>query len=108
MEFVENGTVDGPDVTLYLKELLTPHLEKQKVDAIVLGCTHYPFVAPVIRRIAGNNVRIFDGGPGTARELKRRLAADHLLNPSVAPGTVTFENSLPEKISLCRKLLKES
>lgn len=108
MEYVENGSADGPEVTSYLTKLLTPYLSSRHVDAIVLGCTHYPFVAPVIRRIAGEKVRIFDGGNGTARELRRRLAAENLLNPSSARGTVTFENSLPEKISLSRALLESS
>ena len=106
MEYVEAGKTDGPEVTACLDALLTPILEKRHVDAIVLGCTHYPFVAPVIRRLAGREVRIFDGGAGTARELRRRLEQDNLLSDSAYPGTITFEESLPEKIPLCRKLLE--
>ena len=105
MEYVEKGDTDGPGVTAYLTALLTPHLEKTHVDAIVLGCTHYPFVAPLIRKIAGSDVRIFDGGEGTARELKRRLTQEHLLRKQAGHGSVRFENSLPEKIGLCRRLL---
>ena len=105
MEYVESGNTDGPQVHTYLVKLLTPHLEKTHVDAIVLGCTHYPFVAPAIREIAGSDVRIFDGGEGTARELKRRLTRGHLLRDCHERGSVTFENSLPEKIALCERLL---
>ena len=105
MEFVENGDTDGPEVTAYLTALLTPYLETAHVDAIVLGCTHYPFVAPVIRRVAGENVRIFDGGEGTARELRRRLTQENLLRDEAHSGSVLFENSLPERIGLCRSLL---
>ncbi len=106
MEFVERGDIDSPEVTSYLKSLLVPHLKDTHVDAIVLGCTHYPFVAPAIKRIAGDSVRIFDGGEGTARELKRRLTREHLLNDSSKKGTVTFLNSLPDKNHLSRKLLE--
>ncbi len=108
MEYVENGDIDGPKVTGYLQSLLTPYLEEGNIDAIVLGCTHYPFVAPVIRRLAGDNVRIFDGGEGTARELKRRLTKENLLNDSSQKGTVTFHNSLPVKNLLSKKLLEIS
>ena len=92
-------------MTAYLTALLSPYLRQNPIDAIVLGCTHYPFVAPVIRRIAGDGVKIFDGGEGTARELKRRLEQESLLRDSAHHGSVTFENSLPEKIALCKKLL---
>ena len=108
MEYVESGNIDGPEVISYLKELLSPYLEREPVDAIVLGCTHYPFVAQAIRRISGEHVRIFDGGPGTVRELRRRLTVEGLLTDSSARGTVTFENSIPEKTALCKMLLSGS
>ncbi len=106
MEFVEKGKITGPEVTDYLKNTLVPHLNSRNVDAIVLGCTHYPFVDAVIRKLAGKDVKIFDGGPGTARELKRRLEQEDLLRDSDSSGTIVFENSLPGMIPLCRKLLK--
>ena len=61
----------------------------------------------MIQQIVGENVTIFDGGAGTAREMRRRLAAAGLLNPSETPGTVTFENSLAteEELELCQRLL---
>ncbi len=108
MEYVENGDIDGPEVTGYLQSLLAPYLKEGNIDAIVLGCTHYPFVAPVIRRLAGDSVRIFDGGEGTARELKRRLKEENLLSDSGQKGTVTFHNSLPVKNLLSQKLLEIS
>lgn len=106
MEFVERGCLDTPQVENYLKELLGPYLSRYSPDAIVLGCTHYPFVKPLIRRIAGDHVRIFDGGPGTARELMRRLAQEDLLTDRTQQGTVAFNESLPGKIDLCRSLLR--
>ncbi len=105
MEFVEAGNLKGPEVTAYLKDLLTPYLEKEHIDAIVLGCTHYPFIAQAIGEIAGDDVRIFDGGEGTARELKRRLTKENLLTDRMRQGTIIFENSLSEKIPLCHTLM---
>ena len=104
MEFVEQGCLDTPQVAGYLRELLQPYLSRYPVDAIVLGCTHYPFVKPLIRKIAGENVRIFDGGEGTARELRRRLAQEDLLTDRPGQGSITFEESIPDKIELCRTL----
>jgi len=104
MEYVEKGDLNGPQVRSCLEELLKPQLEKG-VDAIVLGCTHYPFVRPLIREIAGEQVQILDGGGGTARELQRRLAGMDLLTDRKEKGDICFLESLPERISLCRALL---
>ena len=77
------------------------------MDAAVLGCTHYPFVADVISEVLGEEVEIFDGSYGTAKELKRRLDVAGLSNPPEHKGSVTFENSAPtkERMALCEKLM---
>jgi len=105
MEFVEDGSLDSPEVVCYLRQLLDPYLEREKVDAIVLGCTHYPFLKDTIRTIAGPDVCILDGGEGTARELKRRLEDEDLLTDRNTAGTVIYDESIPDKIALCRKLM---
>ncbi len=64
------------------------------MDTLVLGCTHYPFAEASIRRILGPDVLLLDGGEGTARETLRRLRERDLL--SDGPGSITFENSLPD------------
>lgn len=104
MEYVEDGELDSPAVRKYLKELLSPALEK-KTDAIVLGCTHYPFLKKTISEIAGPKVRILDGGAGTARQLQRRLTEEGLLKQPGPAGHIEYEESLPEKIPLCKRLM---
>ena len=106
MEFVERGELDSPDLETYLRSLLAPALEKQP-DAIVLGCTHYPFLCPVLRRIVGDRTELIDGSAGTARETARQLRAAGLLNPQ-AQGSVTFRNTSKDAsiIELCKKLLE--
>ena|GEM_PF-61530 len=69
---IEKGNLDGEDLEAFLGELLTPYVGQ--VDGIVLGCTHYPLIREQIRRIFGD-IPLYDGGEGTARELKRRLGA---------------------------------
>lgn len=108
MEFVEAGDLESDMLHDFLQELLDPYLGKQ-LDSVVLGCTHYPFARRMIRQIVGDAVTIFDGGEGTAREMRRRLAVADLLNPSEEPGWVRFENSVatPEELALCERLLKQ-
>ena len=104
---MEKGIFDGEEITEFLKGLLAPSLEKH-VDAIVLGCTHYPFVEKVIQRIAGPDVKIFNGAHGTALELQRRLRIAELLTPSIEKGAVEFYSSStnPETIKLCHQLFE--
>ena len=106
MDFVERGDLDSPAFRKYLEELLYAY-KSQGIDAAVLGCTHYPFARDLIQEILGQDVAIFDGGEGTARELKRRLIEAGLVSPSQNPGEVIFENSLDdqEKLTLCNQLL---
>lgn len=108
MEFVETGNTEGADLKVFLENLLAPYL--REIDSIVLGCTHYPFVRRLIQEIAGERVRIFDGGSGTAREMRRRLDVAGLLSPRTGNGTVMFENSLAEEeeIELSRTLFQKN
>ncbi len=70
---IEAGQYDGPEVEAAVKEYVLPLL-KNDVDTIVLGCTHYPFILPVIRRIAGGDVAIVDPAWQTALNVKKSLA----------------------------------
>ena len=105
MEFVERGELDSPALDDYLETLLAPY--RGKVDDVVLGCTHYPFVKRAVSRVIGEGVPILDGSGGTARELKRRLAASGLLRERESGGTVVFEGGVAQKEELCHKLLRE-
>ncbi len=105
MEFVEEGCTDRERLLGFLRDLLWDYADGA-VDAAVLGCTHYPFVRAQIQQVLGENTDIFDGGAGTARELKRRVEASGLANRPDAEGSVTFENSDPseEKMQLMHRL----
>ena len=106
MEYIEHGDIHGEELEQFLARLFEP-FEKQKLDAVVLGCTHYPFVSRELTHVLGEDVTLFEGGPGTARETKRRIAAAGLLRSGTEKGTILFENSSQpkEKEKLCRKLL---
>ena len=105
VELVEAGLANTPQTDAFLADVLGPFIGK--LDALVLGCTHYPFVIPAIRRTLGENTELYDGGAGTALQTRRRLEAAGLLYEG--PGCVVFENSLedPGIIELCKSLLTE-
>ena len=105
VELVEAGLANSPQMDGFLTPLLAPYAGV--LDGLVLGCTHYPFVIPAIRRILGDKTVLFDGGAGTARETRRRLAQADLLYDG--PGQIVFENSLkdPHILKLCESLLWE-
>ena len=67
VELVENGVLDGPQAEKTVARSLQPLLD-QGADIIVLGCTHYPFLQPVIERLAGPQVRVIDPAPAVARQ----------------------------------------
>lgn len=92
MDFVERGDLHGEDLRKYLVELLFEFRENP-VDAVVLGCTHYPFVKEMIAQTLGGNVQVFDGGEGTAREMRRRLSEAGLLTARTTEGSIEFRNS---------------
>ena len=87
MEFIESGVLDGIELEYYLKEKLSDY-SSENVSSVVLGCTHYPFVKDSISKILGKNVEVIDGGEGTAREIKRRLAEKNLLNTNTTKGKI--------------------
>lgn len=98
---IEDAGPENPYILPYLQTLLQPYVGR--VDALVLGCTHYPFVLPQIRQVLGD-VPVFDGRAGTARQLKRRLEEEHLLR-CFGTGSVTLESSAEQALTLAQALL---
>jgi glutamate racemase len=65
-------------------------LRAAAVDEVILGCTHYPLVAPLLQRMLGRGVGLVTSGTGVARSVERALAARELLNPQPHEGTYKF------------------
>lgn len=65
-------------------------LREREVDTVILGCTHYPLVAPMLQRTLGRGVTLVSSGTGVARSVERALASDRLLNPQTAEGRYAF------------------
>ena len=92
VERIEAGQAEAPETERLLRGILTPYVGR--LDALVLGCTHYPFVRSVIGEILGDTTVLLDGGEGTARQTRRCLEAGGLLGDG--PGCVLLENSSPD------------
>lgn len=67
VELVEEGTIDGPEAEEEVRRCLQPMLERG-IDVLVLGCTHYPALQPLMARVLGPAVRIIDPSPAVARQ----------------------------------------
>ncbi len=76
---IEKGDLNSNTTRAILENALCPMLEKY-IDTVVLGCTHYPFVIPLIENIVGENVRVIDPAPSVARQAKRLLEANEMTN----------------------------
>lgn len=89
---IEAGGLDGPETEGMLRGWLEPMLE-EGMDALVLGCTHYPIVRPLIEQIVGPNVRVIDPAPAVARQVMRLLDQHQLHAPADAVGDLICHTS---------------
>ena len=103
---IEKGELDTKATRAILEDALLPMLERD-IDTVVLGCTHYPFVIPLIQSIVGENVRVIDPAPAIARQAQRLLDAQGLRNDSEKTGGLQIFTSGDVKIvhSVILKLL---
>ncbi|MCH4821920.1 glutamate racemase [Gramella lutea] len=100
VELIESGKKDSDEAMKLLKELLKPMIEAG-IDYLVLGCSHYPYLIPVLKKILPDSVKIIDSGEAVANQTKAVLTKNGLLNQSgnekVAP--VFYSNSNPKVLS---------
>ncbi len=89
VEQIEAGARRAPETRAILERALTPMLARG-IDTVVLGCTHYPFVMPLIREIAGPEVRVIDPAPAIARQTERLLRRHGISITGAAPGGVRY------------------
>ena len=104
VKMVEAGAENLPELDAYLSELLAPY-RTPTPDAVVLGCTHFPFVKEKILRALGKDVPVFDGVRGTARQLYRLLAEGGLCNPEPTRGAVHLTSSRAGVLPLYARML---
>ncbi len=87
VELVEEGRLSGSEAEDVVKASLGPLLSAG-ADIIVLGCTHYPFLLPVLQKVAGPDIRFIDPAPAVARQLVRVLKRDGMLSAGEASSAL--------------------
>lgn len=99
VELIEEGKQDSAEIEVLLRELLKPFL-MAKIDYLVLGCSHYPYLIPKLKEMLPESVKIIDSGEAVARQTKRILEKFHLFNNSAEPGNhKLFSNKNPEVLT---------
>lgn len=103
VELVESGKANSPEMDAFIQQLLGPY--RGRLDALVLGCTHYPFAEQAIAK-ALPGTALFQGGEGTALQTRRRLEQAGLLYDG--PGELVLENSLESEqiLAISHQLLE--
>lgn len=92
VELVERGELDGTATREAVASYVEP-LIRQGVDTLVLGCTHFPFLTPVIQEVAGSHVAVIEPSRAVASELRLRLQEGNLVADKHEPGAVAFWTS---------------
>lgn len=97
VERIEQGDLTGPLTRRLLEGFVAPLLA-QGADTLVLGCTHYPFLAPLLRELAGPQAQIVETGAAVARQLVRRLAETDYLSAQRQGTERFFSSGAPDRL----------
>jgi len=97
VELIESGYLENEELYQLLVSYITPMLEKG-MDYLVLGCTHYPYLIPILKKILPPNVMIIDSGQAVARQTKMVLDKNNLFNTSEKRGIHQFYTNGDEKV----------
>jgi glutamate racemase len=87
--FIQNGSVFDENTMTMARAYCAP-LKQAEVDTLILGCTHYPLVAPMLQRILGRDVRLVSGGHAVAAAVQRELERRGLARPDGGEGSYDF------------------
>lgn len=103
VDIVENGLIDDPYTEKHLASLVKPLIEK-KIDHLVLGCTHYPFLINKLKKVLPENVRIIDPAPAVIKQTKRILEQNDFLNSTGKPYYEFYSSGNPD---ILKRMLKD-
>jgi len=96
VELIESNQINTDKINLLLQEYLYPMLDNN-IDHLILGCTHYPYLIPQIKKIIGNQVTIIDSGYAVSRQIQSVLTQNQLLNSqTTTPEYRFYTNKNPQ------------
>lgn len=99
VDLIENGKIKSDEIKKLLTEYLTPMIEAD-IDYLVLGCSHYPYLIPEIKKILPSKIHIIDSGEAVAKQTKKVLLETIGLNNSIEKGSnLFFTNGNPQVLS---------
>jgi glutamate racemase len=94
---IEQGKVHCKETKVLLSKFIAPMLA-EGIDHLVLGCTHYPYLIPVLKEMLPENVKIIDSGEAVARQTKSILDQNSLCNPSEEKGKHEFYTNVNAEV----------
>ena len=97
MEAIEQGNIGQPSTKQLLSQLLQPMLNKN-IDYLVLGCSHYPYLIPLLHELLPKDVVIIDSGEAVARQTKNVLQRLSLLEKAQKKASIRFYTNRSEEI----------
>ena len=89
VELIESGNIDSPEMTSLLNKYLTPMIS-YNIDYLVLGCSHYPFLIPKIKKMIPNNISIIDSGKAVAKQVQNILDKQKCLSDNNNNNTLNI------------------
>lgn len=95
VQLIEEGKINSDEMTILLKSYLKPMVEAN-IDYLVLGCSHYPYLIPQIKKIIPNHIKIIDSGEAVARQTKNVLIEVDLLNNEKKSTQIFYTNYNPK------------
>jgi glutamate racemase len=104
VQLIEQGKIDSTEMTDLLKKYLKPMLD-EGIDHIVLGCSHYPYLMPILKDLLSERIQIIDSGEAVARQTKNILDQNQLLRTEKGSPYHRFYSNSTTKVIL--ELLKD-
>lgn len=98
VQLIENGDIDSPELFELLKSYLNPMIEAN-IDYLVLGCSHYPYLIPQIKKIMPSHIKIIDSGEAVARQTQKILNDKVGFNTSQETYAAFYTNTNPKVLS---------
>ena len=97
VDLIENGQIETEKTQELLKKYLVPMIH-ENIDYLVLGCSHYPYLIPIIKKIIPQSIQIIDSGEAVARQTKNVLIQNQILNSENNSKQLFFSNSSNLKV----------
>jgi len=97
VELIESGNIDSKEMTDLLTKYLTPMI-KENIDYLVLGCSHYPFLIPKIKKVLSENISIIDSGKAVAKQVKSILYTQGKFSTNKSSINEFYTNSTTDVI----------